>query len=102
MNFIRGGRANRAMIYNFSPENLLLQPALLSGHFLECILKPGKSVEHGLYSHLFILGLKNISQAVKATGFQINCFTAEVNLGSYLHPKRKNVLIMFSNAYQKI
>lgn len=76
MNIIRGGRANTGMIYNISPENLLLQPALLSGHFLECILKPGKSVEHGLYSHLFILGVKNISQAVKAMGFQVNCFIA--------------------------
>lgn len=88
------------MISNISPENLLLQPALLSGHFLECILKPGKSVEHGLYSHLFILGLKNISQAVKATGFQVNCFIAWENLDSYL--QRKNILIMFLNAYQNI
>lgn len=75
INIIRGGRANTE-IYNTSPENLLLQPALLSGHFLECILKPGKYMENGLYSHLFILSLKNISQTVKATGFEVNCFIA--------------------------
>jgi len=76
MNISRGGRANTEIIYTTSPENLLLQPALLSGHFLECILQPGKSMEHGLYSHLFILSLKYISQTVKATGAEVNCFIA--------------------------
>lgn len=33
-------------------------------------------MEHGLYSHLFTLGLKNISQTVKPTGFEVNCFIA--------------------------
>lgn len=42
MNIGRGGRANTEIIYNMSLENLLLQPALLSGPFLECILKPGE------------------------------------------------------------
>lgn len=50
-------------------------------------------MEHGLYSHLFILGLKNLSQTVKASGFEVNCFIAYVDVGSYFHPKRKIMLL---------